>query len=237
MLGARGGPKVALSAPPAAPPRVASPPAERETDAPARDSRPAAAASPMSDRIARQLAFATEIDALKSIERMISLVGGARRENSAEHSWHLAVLVPVLVEHAPADTDPLRAMQMVLIHDIVEIDAGDAFAFDPEAQAGQVERERAAAERIFGLLPTDQAEAYRELWEEFEAKETATARFANAIDRLQALLLNRANGGGTWVKHGVTRTQVLDRMRPIRDWTPALWPVVLETVEGAGLEG
>ena len=190
----------------------------------------------MTDRLDRQLAFAAEIDRLKQIERKISLIGGARRENSAEHSWHLAVLVPMLAEYARAEVDVTLATRMVLLHDIVEIDAGDAFAFDPEAQAGQAERERLAADRLFGLLPEDQARETREIWDEFEANVTPTARFANAVDRFQALLLNRGNGGGTWKIHGVSRAQVLERMSPIRDAMPEVWPVVIRTVDDVGLD-
>ncbi len=190
-----------------------------------------------SPRLAAQLDFALELDRLKSVERRISLIGGGRLENSAEHSWHLATLAPILAEYAPEGTDLPRAQWMVLLHDVVEIDAGDAFAFDAEAQVGQEARERAAAERIFGLLPEDQAIAAREVWEEFEAKETPTARFANALDRFQGLLMNRGNGGGTWIEHGVSRAQVLHRMAPIREWTPGLWPVVLETLDRVGLGG
>jgi putative hydrolase of HD superfamily len=189
----------------------------------------------MPNRLHHQTAFAVEADRLKSVVRMISLVGGARRENSAEHSWHLALLVRVLGEYAPDGTDLDRASTMLLVHDLVEIDAGDAFAFDTFAQGDRRAREEAAADRIFGLLPDDQATDFRAIWDEFEEGETPTAGFANAIDRLQALLLNGENGGGTWHLHDVDRTRVLARMAPIERWTPGLWPHVLATLDRVGL--
>jgi len=187
------------------------------------------------DRIRRQMAFAAEIDKLKGIERMISVIGGARRENSAEHSWHLGVLVPLLAEYAPEDVDVLAVQTMLLIHDIVEIDAGDAFCFSDEALEGQEERERRAAERLFGLLPADQSEALRQSWEEFEAGVTPEARFAVAIDRFQGLLMNYHNNGGTWIIHGVSRAQILSRMAPVQQGAPALWNVVLDVLDDVGL--
>jgi putative hydrolase of HD superfamily len=182
-----------------------------------------------------QLRFIAELDKLKSVERMISLIGGARRENSAEHSWHLAVMAPLLAEYAPTNLDLGRVMMMLLVHDVVEIDAGDTFAFDAAGAADQHERERRAAVRLFGLLPADQRDALRGCWDEFEARDTAEARFAVAIDRFQGLLMNRGNGGGTWKLHAITREQVLQRMAPIRDGAPGLWPVVLNVLDEVGL--
>lgn len=187
------------------------------------------------DRLDRQLAFIAEIDRLKSVERRTSIIGGGRLENSAEHSWHLAVMVSLLTEYAPAGVDGARAQAMLLVHDVVEIDAGDAFAFDPAAQAGQAARERVAADRLFGLLPDDQRGWIRALWDEFEAGDTPTARFAVALDRFQGLLMNRGNAGGTWIQHGVGRERILERMAPIREGAPALWDVVLRTLEEVGL--
>jgi putative hydrolase of HD superfamily len=187
-------------------------------------------------RLQSQLRFIAEIDKLKNIERMISIIGGMRRENSAEHSWHLATMAPLLAEYAPEGTDVLRVQTMLLIHDIVEIDAGDTFAFDAELAADQHERERRAAERLFGLLPEDQGAELRECWLEFERGDTPEARYAVALDRFQALLMNRGNGGGTWKIHGISREQVLDRMAPIRDAAPALWNVVLAVMDEVGLD-
>ncbi|MFQ5536150.1 MAG: HD family hydrolase [Gemmatimonadota bacterium] len=182
-------------------------------------------------RLTRQLTFLREIDKLKLVERRISVMGGSRLENSAEHSWHLGVMVPLLGEYAPEGADPERAMRMLLIHDVVEVDAGDTFCFDAEANRDKAERETEAARRLFGLLPADQGAELRALWDEFEAGETPTARFANALDRFQGLLMNHANGGGTWIEHGITRERILARMDPIREGAPALWPHVLAVVE------
>lgn len=189
------------------------------------------------DRLPRQLAFIAELDKLKGILRQTSLIGGSRRENSAEHSWHLAVMAVLLGEHAAERVDVLRTVKMLLIHDVVEIDAGDAFCYDAAANVGKEERERRAAERLFGLLAPEQGGELRALWDEFEARETAEARFAAALDRLQGLLQNVHNGGGTWRLHGVTREQVLARMDPIRDASPALWAYVLGTIEEVYADG
>src|SRR5205085_4352444 len=136
-------------------------------------------------RLERQFAFVREIDRLKGVLRRTTLHDGSRKENSAEHSWHLATMALVLAEYAPNDADVLRAVQLCLVHDVVEIDAGDTFAYDAAANVDKAAREQAAATRVFGLLPLDQAIALRALWEEFEQNETPTARFANALDRLQ----------------------------------------------------
>jgi putative hydrolases of HD superfamily len=182
-------------------------------------------------RIDAQLRFLVEIDRLKAVLRRTRLVDGSRHENSAEHSWHLALCAALLAEHAPAGADLGRVVRMVLVHDVVEVDAGDAFCYDDGANIGKEARERLAAERIFGLLPDDQAADLRGLWEEFESGETSDARFAVAMDRFQPLLLNFHGGGGSWAEHGVSRSQVLRRMAPIEHTVPALWPVVLDVVE------
>ena len=184
-----------------------------------------------SSRLSRQLDFLQELDALKLVLRRISVVGGSRLENSAEHSWHLGVMAPLLAEYAPAGTDVGRAGAMLLIHDVVEIDAGDTFCFDEEANRDKAAREARAATRLFGILPGDQGSELRALWDEFEAGDTPTARYANALDRFQGLLMNHGNGGGTWLEYDVSREQVLERMGPIREGAPALWPVVLRVLE------
>ncbi len=189
------------------------------------------------DRLTRQLDFIAELDQLKNVERMIRVIGGARKENSAEHSWHLGLMAHVLAEYAPAGTDVARAQTMVLLHDVVEIDAGDAFCFDEAANVGKEEREHAAAQRLFGMLPGDQADELRACWEEFEEGATPEARFAVALDRFQALVLNGRNDGGTWKLHDVPRERILERMAPIRDGAPALWPVVLAVVDRVRPEG
>lgn len=177
-------------------------------------------------RIEQQLAFLIEVDKLKGILRQTRLCDASRFENSAEHSWHLALMAAVLAEHAVPPVDVSRVIRMLLVHDVVEIDAGDAFAYDAGANAGREERERLAADRIFGLLPAGQGDELRALWEEFEARATPEARAANALDRLQPLLLNHHTSGGSWRTHGVRRSAVLRRMEPIREALPSLWPVV-----------
>ncbi len=183
------------------------------------------------DRLQRQIAFAAEVDRLKLVERRTSVIGGARLENSAEHSWHVALLCRVFAEYAPEGADIQQATWMLLLHDVVEVDAGDTFAFDEAGYEDKEERERRAAERIFGLLPDDQRAEAMALWEEFEEGATPTARYANALDRFQGLLQNRGNGGGTWLEHGVARERVIERMRPIETAVPKLWPVVLATID------
>ncbi|WP_158920870.1 HD family hydrolase [Acidisphaera sp. S103] len=175
------------------------------------------------DRLDRQLTFLTEIDALKSVIRQSHLADRSRRENAAEHSWHLGMFALVLGEADPT-LDLAKVVAMLLIHDIVEIDAGDApihGAYDAVALA---QAERAAAERIFGLLPETQRDRFLSLWREFEAEETMDARFAKALDRFQPLLLNILTGGGTWAENGVTEGQVYERYQPaIERGSPALW--------------
>jgi putative hydrolases of HD superfamily len=177
-------------------------------------------------RLDRQLAFVRELDRLKAVLRRTRLMDGSRMENSAEHSWHLASMALLLHEHAAPGLDLLRTLRMLLVHDVVEIEAGDTFCYDPAALEGKDERERLAAERIFALLPGDQARELRDAWDEFEAGSSVEARFAVALDRLQPLLLNLANQGGTWVEHGVGVPEVRARMEPIRGGAPGLWPLV-----------
>lgn len=184
-----------------------------------------------SDSLSRQIAFIVEADRLKTIIRRTPLTDNSRLENSAEHSWHLAVAAIALREHAPSSVDLARVLEMVAIHDLVEIDAGDTFAYDIAAHHDKADRERLAAERIFGLLPVEQADRLHTLWEEFEAAETLEARYANALDRFQALLQNMHAGGGSWATHGVTRAQVLARMAPIETSLPAVWPFVLDVID------
>ena len=185
----------------------------------------------MSDRLERQIAFLIEADRLKSVLRRTPLVDSSRRENSAEHSWHLVLVTMVLREYGPEQIDWMRVMEMVAVHDLVEIDAGDVSAYDADRLAAQPAREQAAAARIFGLLPSDQAVRFRELWEEFDASRTPEARFANAVDRLQPLLQNEHSGGGSWCGQNLKRVQILRRMAPIEDAMPDIWPHVLSVVE------
>src|SRR5262245_5291754 len=191
-----------------------------------------------SDRFEQQIAFLKDIDRLKSVERRTSLIDRSRTENSAEHSWHLAMMALVFGEHAPPGTDTRHAMRLLLVHDLVEIDAGDTFAFDVAAHHDKAAREAAAADRLFALLPPDQEAELRALWNEFEACETLESRFANALDRFSGLLQNWAGrDGGTWRKHGVTRDAVIRRMAPIRDGSPGLWAFVQQVIEEASAAG
>ena len=190
-----------------------------------------------SDRLSQQITFIIEIDKLKSILRQTLITDGSRRENSAEHSWHLAVMAPLLAEYAPEPVNVERAIRMLLVHDIVEIDAGDTFAYDTHGNESKAERELQAACRIFGLLPEDQQREYRALWEEFEIRDTADARFANALDRLQPLLNNYRTQGGTWRIHKLNRTQVVKRMEPVREFLPSVYPIVEEYLSDACARG
>lgn len=182
-------------------------------------------------RLQQQLAFILEIDRLKTILRQTLLMDSSRRENSAEHSWHLAMMALTLAEYAPPGTDIVRALKQLLIHDLVEIDAGDTFCYDSAGNADKAEREQQAAERIFGLLPVEQRDELRALWDEFEAQQTPTARFAAALDRIQPLLHNQQTAGGTWKQHSISRAQVLKRMQPVETGAPELWSFVLQVID------
>lgn len=190
-----------------------------------------------SDRLARQIEFVLEIDKLKSVLRQTLLTDGSRRENSAEHSWHLALMALVLGEHADREVDLRRVVKMALVHDLVEIDAGDTFCYDEEGNAGREERERLAAKRIFGLLPEEQRSELEALWEEFEARETRDAKFAAALDRMQPLLANLATDGHSWKLHGITRDQVIRRTRAIGEASATLWDYMEARLERAVAEG
>lgn len=188
-------------------------------------------------RFARQVRFILEIDRLKSVRRRSYLADGSRLENSAEHSWHLAVMAMLLSEHAALPVDPFRVVKMLLVHDIVEIDAGDTFLYDADAARDKAEREARAAERLFALLPEDQAVELRSLWEEFEARETPEARFARALDRLEPMLLNFASGGRSWREHGVRRDQVVEANRHTAEGSPAVWEHALRLIDEAARRG
>jgi putative hydrolase of HD superfamily len=165
-----------------------------------------------------------EIDRLKQIERQTHITGGSRRENTAEHSWHLAMYALVLAEWSNADVDLFHVLSLCLVHDIVEIDAGDTFAYDTSANADKAEREQLAAERLFGLLPEDQAQHMWRLWEEYEAQETPESKFANAVDRMQPAMLNHLAGDESpWKRHGVSVPQAMKRLSPIGDGSEVLW--------------
>ncbi len=182
-------------------------------------------------RLERQLSFIIEIDKLKQVLRHTSLLDGSRRENDAEHCWHLSLMAVVLMEHAAGEIDLLRVLKMLLIHDVVEIDAGDALLYDETDAAARATRERQAADRIFSMLPEDQAHALRALWNEFETRETADAKFARALDRLQPLLQNHSNHGGTWLQFGISANQVLAKHGTISDGSPLLWDLAMSVIE------
>jgi len=187
------------------------------------------------DRLARQLQFILEIDKLKSIYRRTYLVDGARHENSAEHSWHLAMLAMVLAEHANEPLDVSKVIKMVLVHDIVEIDAGDTYIYD--VQGNKAEREGLAADRIFGLLPSDQEAEFRGLWEEFESGATAESRFAAALDRFVPQLHNYYTQGRSWKEHGITAERVLTRNEEMSQGSVTLWEWTQTLIERAVTEG
>jgi putative hydrolase of HD superfamily len=175
-------------------------------------------------RLIRQVQFIAEADKLKEIFRQTINTQSRRAENDAEHSWHLCLCVIVLAEHANhATLDVLRVLKMVIIHDLVEIDAGDTFAYDTAGMVGQHEREARAADRLFGLLPADQALEFRALWDEFESKATPEARFSAAVDRFQPMLLNCLTQGAAWNRHGITHDRVLARNGHIADGSAELW--------------
>jgi putative hydrolases of HD superfamily len=187
------------------------------------------------DRLNEQFQFLIEIDKLKNVVRTNVITDKSRRENSAEHSWHLALLALILGEHADKEIDRLKVVKMLLIHDIVEIDAGDVIFTQSDAR--QTDKEVAAAKRIFSLLPADQAQELIELWQEFEAGETAEARFAKALDRVQPALLHEATDGMGWQAHDLHVDQIHKRMHEVKVNTPRLWPRVKAIIDNAVLRG
>lgn len=182
------------------------------------------------ERFEKQLAFILEADKEKNILRQTHLSGHGRRENDAEHAWHMAIMIYLLREYANEDFDIAKAMIMALIHDIVEIDAGDTYAFDFKGKETQKEREAKAADRIFGMLPEDQRDELRALFEEFEAGESPEARFAKTMDNFQPLLLNTSNGGSDWREHKVTKSKVVGRHRTSGFGSEEIWEYCKELI-------
>src|SRR4028119_2424725 len=182
------------------------------------------------DRLLRQMRLVVEADKLKSIFRRNRLLHGDRQENDAEHSWHLALMALVLAEHAEPPVDVLRVLKMVLVHDMVEIDAGDTFGYDEAALLTQPERERLAADRIFGLLPEDMGHEMRVVWEEFEERQTPEAKFAGALDRMGGVLPSYHNEGGCWREASVTVERVKSRNSVIADGSASLWQYAEELI-------
>lgn len=190
------------------------------------------------ERLNQQITFVREADKLKSIQRQTLLTDASRQENDAEHSWHLALMALVLTEYAQGGAiDLLQVIRMLLVHDLVEIDAGDTYCYDAGGYTDKHQRETAAAERLFNLLPSDQATQIRTLWDEFEACRTPEAKFANALDRLQPLMHNAFTNGRMWKKHGIVESQVIARNRTIADGAPALWTFARHLIEQAVADG
>ena len=183
------------------------------------------------NRLLDQIRFILEIDKEKTIDRQTHITGFTRRENDAEHAWHMAIMVYLLKEYANEEFDVAKAMMMALIHDVVEIDAGDAYAYDAQALATQKEKEERASERIFGLLPDDQRDELRALFDEFEKGESAEAKFVKAMDNFQPLLLNDYNDGGDWREHGVCKTQVENRQKRTKPGAEIIWQYTQTLIE------
>ena len=183
------------------------------------------------NRFEKQLAFILEADKEKNILRQTHLSGYTRQENDAEHAWHIAMMIYLLKEYANEEFDVAKSMMMALIHDIVEIDAGDTYAYDTKGLATQKERENKAAERIFGLLPNDQKEHLIALFEEFEEGKTPEARFAKTMDNLQPILLNDCNNGADWRAHKVNKSQVLNRQKSSQLGSEDIWEFTKELIE------
>lgn len=180
----------------------------------------------MDDRLKKQMEFILEVDKLKKIGRQTYISDASRKENDSEHSWHLALMAVLLSEYANSTVDVLKVITMVLIHDIVEIDAGDTYAYDKVANETKRQREEAAADRIFNILPKEQAENMRTLWEEFEACETPEAKFARALDNVQPVILNDATDGKAWREHQVELNQVKKRNEKTKAGSEDLWEYV-----------
>ena len=192
----------------------------------------------MQARFLQQIEFILELDKLKNIYRQTLVLHEDRQENDAEHSFHLAIMACILAEHAQEELNILHVMKMVLIHDVVEIDAGDTYCYDSIGNQDKLERELKAADRIFNLLPPDQAQEYRALWDEFEARQTPEAKFANALDRIQPMLLNYTKGGISWKKHGIHAEQVERRNLPvIHDGSQHIEEFAKEIIQAAKEQG
>ena len=189
------------------------------------------------ERLKKQLDFILEVDKEKTILRQSHLSGYIRQENDAEHAWHMALMIYLLKEYANEEFDLAKAMMMALIHDIVEIDAGDTYAYDTDALRTQKEREGKAAERIFGMLPSDQKEHLTALFEEFEEGESPEAKIAHVMDNLQPLLLNDCNNGKDWRLHGVKREQVLNRQKSSELGSKDIWEFTKELIEKNVMKG
>lgn len=183
------------------------------------------------ERLKKQMEFIVEVDKVKNVIRQTYLADGNRKENDAEHSWHLALMAVLLKEYSNEEVDLAKVVPMVLIHDLVEIDAGDTYAYDEAGAATKRERETKAADRIFGMLPQDQCSWFRELWEEFEAYETPEAKFAHVLDNCQPLLLNDASNGKSWAEHGVRKSQIYKRNDHTSEGSVEIWEYMKELID------
>lgn len=183
------------------------------------------------ERFEKQLSFILEADKEKNIFRQTHLTGHGRNENDAEHAWHMAIMAYLLREYANEEIDLAKTMMMILIHDIVEIDAGDTYAYDSEGKKTQEEREKKAAQRLFSLLPEDQAAELSELFREFEENETMEARFAKTMDNFQPMLLNHSNGASDWKEHGVARSQVMKRNERTHAGSEEIWSYMKDIID------
>lgn len=182
-------------------------------------------------RLEEQLRFIVEVDKVKQIFRQTYLSDATRKENDAEHSWHLALMACLLKEYVKEPVDVAKVIVMVLVHDLVEIDAGDTYAYDPEGAKSKAEREQKAAARIFGLLPKDQGDYFKGLWEEFEAYETPDAKYAHLLDNFQPLLLNDASNGKSWEEHGVKKEWIYKRNEKLPETSPEIWHCMQEIID------
>lgn len=192
---------------------------------------------PFSERLVRQIEFLVEIDKLKGVLRRSYVLDASRRENTAEHSWHLAMMALVLGEHADVPADLTTVLKMLIVHDLVEIDAGDTFVYDDAGAATKEAREAAAADRIFALLPADQGSELRRLWEEFDTGDTPEARFARSLDRLMPLVHNVAAEGRSWHENGIQPHQVRARNAGIADGSAQLWAYARALIDNAERRG
>lgn len=183
------------------------------------------------ERLQKQMEFILEVDKVKQIVRQTYLTDGSRKENDAEHSWHLALMAVLLKEYANEEVNLEKVIPMVLIHDLVEIDAGDTYAYDRAGLATQREREAKAADRIFGMLPEDQGRRFRDLWEEFETYETAEAKFAHVLDNCQPLILNDASGGKSWKEHAVHKSQIYKRNEHTAEGSREIWEYMKQLID------
>ncbi len=185
------------------------------------------------EKLLKDIEFIVELDKMKSIERMTTLIGTNKREDDAQHSWHIAMMGMTLAEYADENIDVSKVIKMLLVHDIVEIYAGDTFAYDEKGYEDKLERELKSADRIFGILSEEKSLEFRKLWDEFEEMKTENALFANSMDRLQPILNNFYNEGGTWKKHGITHSKVLKRVEPIKASSTILYEYTLSLLDKA----